>query len=140
MTGLTLAGLKLRHTLIMSKQQNSANEHRRAQRQSQDYAHRAREVAVDIQWRQAQREVSFARIALAFLKAEADTGLTLARIAADSGNAQTRARNRVHAREAYDNLVKYRGTAADAGTQALVVLDGKIAKLREQLQSLGEAL
>ncbi len=124
----------------MTKEQNSANEHRRAQKQSQSVADRAHKDALEIQTRQAEREVSFARTALGFLQAEVDTGLTLSRIAADSGDAETRDRNRAHARQAYDQLVKYRGTAADADSDALEALDAKIAELREQLQSLGETL
>ncbi len=122
----------------MGKQQNSAHQHRVAQKQSQHFADRAREDALDIRKRQEKREASFARIALSFLKAEVDTGLTLARIAADSGHKETRARTRLHAREAYDKLVKYRGTAADASGQELEALDKKIAELRVQLESLGE--
>ena len=125
---------------MMTKEQNSTNEHRRAQKRSQSFADRAHKEARDIQKRQAAREASFARTALGFLQAEVDTGLTLSRIAADSGDAEKRARNRAHARQAYDQLVKYRGTAADAASHALEALDAKIAQLRDQLQSLGEML
>ena len=124
----------------MSRQQNSANEHGRAQKRSQKFADRAHRDALDTQKRQAEREASFARTALGFLQAEADTGLTLSRIAAESGDAEVRARNRAHARHAYDKLLKYRGTAADDASQTLEALDAKIAKLRDQLQSLGETL
>ncbi len=122
----------------MTQQQNSANEHRRAQKQSQSFADRAYKEALDMQKRQTEREAYFAQTALGFLQAEVITGLTLSRIAADSRAVEKSDRNRGHARQAYDKVVKYRSTAANADSHALEALDAKIAELREQLQSLGE--
>ncbi len=122
----------------MSDRQNSANEQR--QKRIQSLAKRARDQALEIQKHQGDREASFAEIALNFLKAEADPGLTLARLAANSADAKKKTRNRLHARQAYDKLVEYRGTAAAAAGEELEELDGRIAELRAQLLSLGETL
>ncbi len=124
----------------MTNRQNPADEHRRAQKQSKVFADQARGRAREIQKRQGDRAAEFAKTALTFLEVEADTGLTLAQLAAKSDDAKARTRNRLHARQAYDKLVKYRGTAAAAAGEELDALDTKIAKLRAQLQSLGETL
>ena len=123
----------------MSKKQPE-NERQQAHRQSRRFADRAHNELMKIKDRQVSRDETFTQTALGFLNAEADTGLTLARLAKDRTDEDAKARNRRHAREAYNSVVKYHHTAAHANDEALQALDQKIEKLREMLESLGEHL
>jgi hypothetical protein len=87
----------------------------------------------------AKEAAEFHVAAIRFLNTEADIGLNLARIAAESHNAQKRARNRHNAREAYDSVLKHLDTASPTSEEPESV-QRKMAKLRELLKSLGERL
>ena len=121
----------------MSKEQQSADEHRRAQKESQDFADQARERVTEIQERQNHRYNSFVQAALGFLNVEADTGLTLARLAADAKDAEQMTQQTRQARKAYDTVVKYLGKA-HVSREDLNGLEQKLARLRDLLKSLGE--
>jgi hypothetical protein len=72
-----------------------------------------------------------------FLKTEVNTGLTFANIAHDSVNAEKSARNRAHARLAYDTVLRFIGrvslTYAEAEHLAV-----KMDQLKHGLEELGE--
>ncbi len=76
-------------------------------------------------------------VRLSFLMTELDVGITFAKIALESGNEDTRTRNRRNARKAYDTalhfLPKIRETQAEDKQ-----INGKLATLKTFLQSLGE--
>jgi len=122
----------------MVKQQKSADKRRQLQRHRQSVTDRVLKDAFDAQRRQTALEDTFIKTAVSFLNAEADTGLTLARIARRSPDGEQRARTRVESRQAYDTILKYIDTAGHANSETLDTLQGKIKKLREQLISLGE--
>jgi len=73
-----------------------------------------------------------------FVNTEAETGLTLARLAADSRDAKKKARNRCNARKAYDTALKRVGAVAQS--EDLEAVHQKLRKLRKLLKSLGEEL
>ena len=72
-----------------------------------------------------------------FLRAEAQTGLTFAKIALSSRHQDKIARNRANARKAYDTLVRFlpQGNATPEGRKEV---KAKIAELKSLLQQLGE--
>ena len=74
-----------------------------------------------------------------FLKAEIETGLTLAGIARAAGNSEERERNRRAARKAYDTVVRLveRVELTDRDTK---VLGRNLARLKSDLRGLGEVL
>lgn len=124
---------------------------KRHQEQSQVVADRARKQVTGAQKRQADHEDFFSQAAgrfakeaaevraatIHFLNTAADTGVNLARIAAESRNAAKKARNRLRAREEYDTLFRHLGTAA-LTSEEVEAIHQKMATLRELPQSLGE--
>jgi hypothetical protein len=127
----------------------SAKSHQQYQTRHQEVADRARETALEIQHRQnpdfEQAAQRFAKEAaevhaatLRFVNTEARTGLNLAHLAADSRDAKKRARNRRHAREAYDSALKRLGAVSKS--EELEAVHQKMRKLRDLLKSLGEEL
>ena len=124
---------------------------KRHQEKSQLVADRARREVTEAQKYQADHEDFFGQTAgpfakeaaefhvavIRFLNTGADVGLNLARIAAESRNAEKRARNRRHAREEYDTVLKHLDKAA-ATSEELEAHHQKMATLRELLKSLGE--
>jgi len=122
----------------MTKQKKPADKRRQTPRHNQIVAARAVKDAIDAQQHQTALEDTFVKTAVSFLNAEADTGLTLARIARRSPDGEQRARTRVESRQAYDTILKYLGTAGHANSETLGALEVKIKKLKEQLISLGE--
>ena len=122
----------------MSKEQRSADEHRRAQQESQHFADRARRHAMKLQHRQTTRENAFVHSALGFLNTEVETGLTLAQIAARGSDAEEKARLSGKARKAYECVLKYLSTAAHASKEELGALHQKLARLRHLLESADE--
>ncbi len=122
----------------MTRAQQSADEHRRTQKESQKFADDVRERAAELHDRQTNRENTFVDTALDFLNTEADTGLTFARIANQSNDAEESLRRRREARKAYDSVLKYLGRAANASSGDIEALRHKMAELRDALESLGE--
>jgi hypothetical protein len=127
----------------------SARDYRQHQVQHQAVADRARETVSEAQHRHhpvyEQAAVQFAKEAaevratsIRFMNTEAETGLNLARLAADSRDAKKKDRNRRNARKAYDTAVKHLD-AAPRG-EDLEAVHQKLVELRELLKSLGEAL
>jgi hypothetical protein len=125
---------------------DSTPRHEQEQEQSQHFANQAGRELIQARQRQPDQysrltktsaEVHVASIG--FLNTEADTGLNLARIAADSRNTKGRARNRRHAREAYDAILAYLDRAAPTNEEREAIHQ-KMVKLRELLKSLGERL
>jgi uncharacterized protein YPO0396 len=122
----------------MSREQRMADEHRQSQKKSQHFAERARQRGTEMRDRQTNRESSLVRASLSFLNAEVDTGLTLGRVAKSRSGVEERSRQIREARKAYDSVIKYLGTAAQASTEELQALQDRMAGLRELLESLGE--
>lgn len=125
---------------------DSARKHGQEQEQSQGFANRAGRDLVQARQRQTDQysrltetSADVHAASIAFLNTEADTGLNLARIAAGSHNAKDTARNRRHAREAYDAILAYRERAAPTNEE-WEPIHQKIVELRELLKSLGERL
>jgi len=126
---------------------------RQHQEKSQVVADRARQQVTEAQKYQADHKDFFSRTtgplakeaaefhvaAIRFLNTEADVGLNFAHLAAESHDAKKRARNRRHAREAYDSALKRLDRAAPT-EEELKVVQQKMATLRELLRSLGERL
>ena len=77
-----------------------------------------------------------------FLKVEAETGLTFAAIAkqsGDAGNAEKAARNRAQARIAYDTVLRFIGRVALTQAES-ESLDLQMTRLKIGLQKLGEPI
>lgn len=74
---------------------------------------------------------------LEFLRAEAQTGLTFARIALGARHRDKIDRNRVNARKAYDTLLRFM-PKDNATSGAWDDVRAKIAELKSHLQQLGE--
>lgn len=72
-----------------------------------------------------------------FIRAEALTGLTFARIALGSRHQDKIDRNRVNAKKAYDTLLRFM-PRDNATTEEWDEVRAKIAELKTQLQRLGE--
>lgn len=72
-----------------------------------------------------------------FLNVEVDTGQMFADIAKQTDNTEKRAHNRINARTAYDTILRFIGrvTMTEAESETL---GGKLAKLKSDLQGLGE--
>ena len=72
-----------------------------------------------------------------FLRAEAQTGLTFAKIALSSRHQDKIDRNRANARKAYDTLLRFspHGNATPEGWEDI---KAKIEELKSHLQQLGE--
>jgi hypothetical protein len=131
----------------------SAHNLKRHQEKSQGVADRAWKQVTEAQKYQAQHEDFFRQTAgpfakeaaafhvqlIRFVNTEADIGLNLARLAAESHTAEKRARHRRNAREAYDSALKYLGKVAPT-REEWEEIQQKIATLRELLKSLGERL
>ena len=103
---------------------DSARRHEQEQKQSQHFANQAGRELIQARQRQTNQYSRFTKASaevqaasIGFLNTEADTGLNLARIAASSRNAEKRARNRRHAREAYDAILAYSDRAAPTSEQ-----------------------
>lgn len=118
----------------MSKKQPLADERRQAGQESQS----ADRGLKQIQDRQTKRENAFVQAAVGFLKTEVETGITLARIARESSDAEDKVRRCREARKAYDSVVEHRGKAANATSEELGALTQELATLRKLLESLGE--
>lgn len=73
-----------------------------------------------------------------FLNIEADTGLLFAGIASQSETDEKKVRNCANARAAYDTILRFvkRVTLTEAEAKHL---EGKVAKLKLELQTLGES-
>ena len=124
---------------------------KRYQERSQLLADRAWKQVTEAQKNQADHKDFFSRTTgplakeatkfhvatIGFLNTEADVGLNFAHLAAESHDAKKRARNRRHAREAYDSALKRLDRAAPT-EEELKVVQQKMATLRELLKSLGE--
>lgn len=77
---------------------------------------------------------------ISFIRAELDTGLTLARIALDAGDdAQKRQRNHVNAKKAYDAILRFIPDTSLTDTE-LEEVRKAFKKLRSSLEDLGENL
>lgn len=126
---------------------------RRQQEQAQSVADRADKQLTQAQKHQSSQKDFLAQTAgrfakpvgelhsasVRFLNTEADVGLNLARIAAESHDASKTERNRRRAREAYDTVLKYLGPAA-LTSEELESIQEKMSILRDLLNSLGERL
>jgi hypothetical protein len=74
---------------------------------------------------------------LGFLRAELQTGLTLARIALDSPRRDTILRNRANARKAYDVLLRFIPKVSLTPDEAKEINSG-VQELGSKLRQLGE--
>jgi hypothetical protein len=158
---------ELCHHLRMAKEKESAAQSRQAgleaaesarnlkrhQEKSRVFADRARKKLTEAKKYEADHKDFFSRTTgpfaeeaadfqdavIRFLNTEADVGLTLASLAAESRDAKKRLRNRRNARKAYDSALRYFDKAAPTDAE-LKVVQQKMATLRELLKSLGERL
>lgn len=116
-------------------------------KEKKSVAERARELISEAQQRQdpaiKRAAEEFANNAddvyaasIRFVNTEADTGITLARLAVDARDANKKARDRGHARTAYDTALKRLG-ALDQSDE-LETVHSKLRQLRKLLKSLGE--
>lgn len=87
------------------------------------------------QWLATERE--FNRAGTEFLKVDAATGLTLARSALSTGNAEKKRRNQKSARKAYDTILRLlkKVTPTDADARQL---NEDLHELKDDLIELGE--
>ena len=74
---------------------------------------------------------------LAFLRAELQTGLTLARIAQSAKDADKRNRNLLRAREAYEAVLHFMPTVILTLSQSNEI-QSKLDRLKSELQKVGE--
>jgi hypothetical protein len=78
------------------------------------------------------------RAAFEFLITDLEVAMTLAQIAANSGNdAEKRARNLGHARRAYDTVREFSRRTRLTASQS-TELENKIAGVKSELEKLGE--
>lgn len=73
------------------------------------------------------------------LRAELDTGLTMAQIALDASHAEKTERNRTNARKAYDSLLHFI-PRTQLEPEIADEIDVKLEQLRLKLHELGEVL
>ena len=87
------------------------------------------------QWLATTRE--FNRAGAEFLKVDAETGLTLARVALSTPNGEKKRRNQKSARKAYDTILRLlkRITPTDADARELNI---RLHELKDDLIQLGE--
>ena len=79
------------------------------------------------------------RTRIEFLRTDLETGIMLAQIAATSKDSSERQkRNTRHARLAYDTVMRFR-YQVQLSTDAVRVIDAKLAQLRLMLEMLGES-
>jgi hypothetical protein len=91
------------------------------------------------------KQSSFNGALYQFLKVELRLGLTRASIANTSYFVHRRFRNQADARKAYDAVVHALGRACNGNQSPLTVeqfdeVQGKLTKLRQELQKLGEPI
>jgi hypothetical protein len=131
----------------------SSRKLRRQQKQAQDVAERAGQQLAESQKHQSSHMAFLSETtgqfanpfdalhaaSIRFLNTEAEVGLNLARIAAESHDPSKTERNRRRAREAYDTILKFLGPAVPT-SEELQSVQEKLSTLRELLSSLGERL